>query len=28
VDFYGFVVKATAGDVSDTWTYYYQWQKE
>ena len=28
VDFYGFVVKATAGDMSDTWTYYYKWQKE
>jgi hypothetical protein len=25
VEFNGFVVKATAGDVSDTWTYYYQW---
>ena len=28
VDFYGFVVQATAGDLSDTWTYYYKWQKE
>jgi hypothetical protein len=26
VDFYGVVVKATAGNVSDTWTYYYEWK--
>ena len=27
VEFYGFVVKATAGPLSDTWTYYYDWMK-
>ena len=27
VQFTGIVVKAVAGDVSDTWTYYYEWKK-